>query len=411
MAQRKPAPRAPRLRADDLDAIDAPTNGVAPHDEPDARDAPNDDSALAGLLAQYREPGQHDVRVFRKVGKERRFVGKIPFDGEIYEALADRFGGGEYQCRVIDGAGLFIAGGTFELTIDGAPRDGDAPAIAAPAAPVTSEPARKSLDDVMQLGVLGLFEQMQAANRATLEAFKAMQQPRGMNVENIVAIGGLITPIVLELLKGRKRDGLSADDVARIVSERLAARGGSSSLVDVVKEIHAIEELRDAFGGGDRGGDDVVATAVKTLGPVLARAFLPGANGDAAPVGAPVVVHAPPAPAAVVPSPALNAPMPTHQAPAADAPAWAAQLADYIPLLVKVAASGEDPADFAESSIRFLMDDGSRGLLREFVARESAADEVLARFPALAAYPTWVREYVATARDILIGGDEADEKP
>lgn len=353
--------------------------------------------ALAHVMSQFAGRENLRARIHRKRGSAWAFVGTVPADGEMLEVVQSAYGGGSYQGRLVDRNGAWIKGGTFYLDIDGAPRDPNAPR---PVAPEQAD-APKTMDDVMKFGVLQIFETMAASNRATVKAIESIAQPRAeFSAEKIIAIGGIVVPLITEFIKGGRRDKLTSDDVARIVAEKLEKIGTpKTSIAQVLNEIDAIDSLRDRFGGGnDAGGNDMLMQAIKYLGPMLAK------MANAPPAGAPIATIDVPTMEPAGPKLVEDGPLAAN--PIDGAPAWVAQFAPYAGQLHRIARGGQDPREFAVSLIRFWMPPQSVGQLRELAQHDDAAGQVAQHFPALGEFPGWLDEFFDECRAEFFGEDD-----
>jgi hypothetical protein len=92
-------------------------------------------------------------------------------------------------------------------------------------------------------------------------------------------------------------------------------------------------------------------------------------------------------------------------------PFWITRLRPHAGQLARVAQEGGEPRQLADAILSFFMPAHDKGLLRELVANDDAQAQIVAAFPELAPFPTWLAEFIDETRIILglIAAPDDDE--
>ncbi len=240
------------------------------------------------------------------------------------------------------------------------------------------------------------------------------QKPTGPSLTELLAA---ITPLVMPLLGSRKDPLEMATQLMALTGG--AAKGGASSISEVVAAIKELRETADLFNPGEREEDTSLLGTITRLAPQLLtllteqqRAAL---QAQPAPTPAPVAAATyQPAPSALPPA-AMPQPAPVGAIEGEqDMGMVTAMLQPYAGMLVEHAMADDDPFDLGHS-VAVLIPFGMRNAVAAFIERDTAAAEVIAAIPALSPYPAWVGEFIDGVRErynpLADDDDGGEEKP
>lgn len=287
----------------------------------------DDRDAKIDELMEHFGGARYRCKVARLMDKgQPAHVTTTDFSPDLTDEIKSNYGGGRYQIRLIDENSAFIKNGTTTVTIDGAP------IVATPPRALSGPTA----DDLADIVARKLEERGRSTSRIEW-------------VPLITAAGAILSPIVVELIKGR----------------------GPANPIAQLKELL---EVRDLMGGGDNGPPekDAVTAAVETFGPILARALDPANN--------------------------TNGNTGTEAGHVQNTTTWDAMLAPYVPRLQQEAAGGGNPRQLARVVLKYLTTPEIRDMLSQLVQQPDPGGMVRQRFPELAAHAKWLDAFIDETR-------------
>lgn len=285
------------------------------------------DTKIDALMEQFGG-ARYRCRVARLTEKgQPAHVTTTEFSADLIDEIKTTYGGGRYQVRLIDENSSFVKNGTTSVTIDGPP-----------ATPRAVTPAATPTADELADMVLRKLERDRPTSRIEW-------------VPLITAAGAILSPIVVELIKGGR---------------------GPANPIAQLKELLEVRELMT--GGGDNGPPekDAVTAAVETFGPILARALDPANN--------------------------TNGNTGTEAGHVQNTTTWDAMLAPYVPRLQQEAAGGGNPRQLARVVLKYLTTPEIRDMLSQLVQQPDPGGMVRQRFPELAAHAKWLDAFIDETR-------------
>ncbi len=358
-------------QAGDDDGAQADLLALAPGVEVDPLESILEDlgSSESGFIAVHRAAGGG-------LGRDA-FLFSVPAASitgiQLLEKLRDEHGGGDYRVRGRRGSQWI--GGAQTVSIAAPVKRADA-APAAAAVPAAAAPAGQ--DQFMQF----LLQQQQQSGQtmqAILTGLIARPEPQrgGGNMDKVIAAAAPIASGLLAGLFGMLQQ----------------------SKPDAMKQLRELLEIRslvaDNGGGGGASESDVMLTAIKEIGPVLAGLMAQRAS-EPAPAAAPRRPAAPPAlaaPGAAIPAPAPA--VPAAGAPAA--PLSLPQLRSQLGLLLRGAANDSPTEAYAVLLCDLVPEDQLRMLIDH-----PGFDGLLAGIdPRAAEFADWFAELRQSVRDML----------
>jgi hypothetical protein len=337
--------------------------------------------------------------------------------GVVDEAfLSDNYGGGQYTVSIFgtkkDGSYGYLDGQRKRYSIDeskpfkGALR-GRVTALPAgtPAAPNGGTPS--SFDKMMDMGVFQLFKGMQDQAAETARQNREHSMAMATMMERIAkpqesqlpALLAVLTPLLTPLLAGMTNRPDPIDLATKIAALQRPGAG-----IGGLGELENFLELADRFNRKANGEDITLAGVLKDTLPVALETIGKFAPAAAPPTNAaPARLAAPAAPAPELSTPAVPTP------PAVPVDEWT-PLEPHIPQLIAFAENDSDPHGVC-MTILTMAPTKFKAMLRELVARDDALALITGRFPAVAAYPTWMGALLDELAAELLGDDDTPANP
>lgn len=251
-------------------------------------------------------------------------------------------------------------------------------------------PGAVSTSDIMNAGLLQLFQANKEVSAMQAESFRALAAQVANAGRSTVEWGPILTalaPVALELVRGKSGEGKGEilEMLEKVVTLVKSSTGPASSFkeqLEIMNDLLDLKDRRTPPVSEDEGMMGVIGSGLNRLLEVIQEE-------QARRRGAPVTAKAPGVKPGTAPTPAA---LP-------NTPKWQAVLGPWRKQLVGLASSGKD----AETTANFhfmVMPDPMRGTLREFLMASPDPVGALCDFlPELVEYRSWVEDYVGTMAD------------
>jgi len=410
--RRKTAQHAAGVTITATDATSTPVNGDEPSDQTTDQLARSTDEGQKPPKARI-DRWNEELHAYATLA----YVPAAQVDGEY---IASEYGGGKYLVYYwgtkAGGEYGYLKGKGKEFIIDtsipfknprgarGAIHNPDGSVAAAAAAP-------SGMQSLMDMGLLQLFKGMQDASSmqaqqardhsaAMMAMLERMAKPTDSQIPALLTV---LSPIIAPLIAGLMARKDPVELATQIAALREKGSGG-------LGELDTLLDLAERLNKRVNGEDELTMTGVlkDSLPKVLdifgryaaQRASAPS-DEIAPPERRVIAAAAQAAPAALVAPPApVQPPMPSDE--------WTS-VEPYIPQLVGFAQNDADPHGVA-MTILTLAPGPLKAMIRDLVAKETAAEIFVGRFPALAPYTVWTAQLLDEFHAELFG-DDGDEPP
>jgi hypothetical protein len=245
-------------------------------------------------------------------------------------------------------------------------------------------------------------EAMRASTQSQMQAMQAIveaSRPRGDGemVKLLTAVSPLLAPLIDKLFSRRDPVELATEMIDKLTPKGQRDTPAVGALKEVIELVKEVVEAKDILGGASVA--EPPDPMSRLIDGIMKMVEVTTARVPGAAPGAGTVVP-------VAPGTALTSP--GGDAAGGAQPMWMRMLATYVPRLQKLASEGRDPEMYAEVTVDQIPE-GVKGYLREFVARETAVEEVLAAFPQLRTYEVWTRQFFTTVQSILLPTDDGED--
>lgn len=193
-------------------------------------------------------------------------------------------------------------------------------------------------------------------------------------------------------------------DPLELLAKLKALDGPKQGLGEIVEAIRSLRESSELFAPIRSGDDDDgMLSVVKSLAPGVMGMLTQAQAREAQAVGAGGVPRL--AGSTATANYHMASPASVHESDSGKHEGaqmfdvWKS-IAPFVPMIAEKAAMDDDPEEYGYSVVGFvpMM---MRGTLRELANRPEAAQELVARFPALRPYPQWVESFVGGIRSAM----------
>lgn len=375
-------------------------------------DTPSD---TTGATLFDKSPEDSYCLVWRRhpVTKKLELLYRLSTAEATEERVAELSGGGEYVVRekVPGDQGGYVYGRQTSFNVGGAPR---VPASSTPApanTPADTEVGThgvpRAAGDVITAGILDFLKMsseharsMAEANRNAMAEMMRLREPKS-NIDTVAlvtAIGGILGPILVEMVKNKRDDGKQMDMMLRMMEAAKQSSSPMSALKESVEAMATMLGLKEEFAGlgGKKDDDDdkLLALVVDAIPKLLAKK----AELD---TGTPPPTDAAPKslPAGTPPSSTLT-PSPTMKP-------WQVALKPYRGMLLAMAKQGKNANNLVVGLME-LVPNQTREIIGAFLTEPDCIEQFYEFIPEMKGFPRWTEAFfdaVAGELGMLDDGD------